>query len=347
VAWGARSPKQIDTVFSKSEGVIVHYSTRDAARLVKHWPDCYESWRKHQRWHMDNNGWWDLAYNWGVCPHGFAFEGRGWSAQNGANKGFNDKTLSVCYDGDFNDTPLPVVERTFKDLIERAVEKGWDTQVRGHNEVSTTGTPCPGAAIKAGMLPRLKLYAEALSSPPPIQPPPPPPVEPPATAFEKVVVMGPPTTDIAQMQRWAKDNNATELFIGLAPLVWQESIAYGVDPALVYAIMAHETAFGRFGGVLDATFHNWGGMKTPVGGGNYDPNAHHRFETHREGIAAVAQHAGRYAGLELYRPEIVDPRWDRVPEPGAAPSIPDDDWVWASDSHDDRVAAHVKNLRRA
>jgi len=351
VAWGARPPKYVDDEFTKNEGIVVHYSTRDAAGLTKHWPDCYESWRGHQRWHMDDppngRGWWDLAYNFGVCPHGFVFEGRGWGAQNGANRPMNDKSLSICFDGDANDQPGPSAVRSFQDLIERAVvEEGWDAQVRGHSEVSTSGTPCPGGAIRTGMLPLLKGFAFSLSNPPVI-PPEPPPVDPPAPTFEKVMVMGPPTTTIAQMQRWAKANEATDLFVGLAPIAWQESHAHGVDPALVYAIMAHETNFGKFTGVLDASFRNWGGLKTPVGGGNFDPNAHFQFPDHRTGVRAVAQHAGRYAGLELPDFEVVDPRWDRVPVPGAAPSLPDEDWAWAADSHDDRVVAHTKRLRRA
>ncbi len=151
---------------------------------------------------------------------------------------------------------------------------------------------------------------------------------------------------IAQMQRWAKRNDATDLFVGLAPIVWQESVDIGVDPAVTYAIMGHETAFGRFGGVLNVTYANWGGIKTFEGGGDFIPLSHHTFPNHRVGVRAVAQHAGRYAGLELWEQEIVDPRW-RLVTPGLAPTLPDEDWAWAADSHDDRVVAHIRKLRQA
>lgn len=342
-AWGARKPKSRDTNFTKSEGIIVHYSTRNAAGLVKHWPDCYESWRAHQRYHMDTRGWSDLAYNFAVCPHGFAFEGRGWGAQNAANTPLNSSTLSICFDGDANDTPIGPAVMTYKNLIERAVlDEGWDAQVRGHSEVSTSGTACPGAAIKAAMLPELKAYVATLGQ----SPPPPPPPEPPAPPFEAVVVLGSPTTDIPQMQRWATAENGTIRFTQLAVTAYRESIHIGVDPAVTYAIMRHETNAGNFTGVLDASFHNWGGLKVSQGGSDTDANAHHRFPNDTVGVRAVAQHAGRYAGLDVPQEEIVDPRWYAV-TPGVAPSLPDDDWKWAYDTHDDRVVGHVKTLRQA
>jgi hypothetical protein len=343
-AWGAKPPKQTDTDFTKTGGMVIHYSTRNAATLVNHWPDCYESWRNHQRYHQVTKGWWDLAYDWGVCPHGYAFEGRGWGVQNGANRPVNTSTLSICYDGDANDRVGAAATQTFKEIIERGVMKeGWTATVRGHYEVSTSGTPCPGTAIRSVLLPKLKTFVAGLGSATVVIGDEP---DPPAPTFDKIAVLGPPTASISRMQRWAKTNNASPLFVGLAPVAWRESVDIGVDPAVTYAIMAHETAFGRFGGVLDATYANWGGIKTFVGGGDFVPMAHHVFPGHEIGVRAVAQHAGRYAGLELWEQEIVDPRWNLV-TPGVAPRLPDDDWAWAKDSHDDRVVAHIRRLRQA
>lgn len=344
-AWGAKPPTQVDRTFTKDEGIVVHYTATDSARLTKHWPDCYESWRSHQRYHQVTKGWWDLAYNFGVCPHGFVFEGRGWDAQNGANRPLNDKTLSICFDGDGNDVPIGPVVRSFKDLIDRAVVKGWDRQVRGHGELpraNTTipGTACPGSAIKAGMLPELKAYVRSGT------PPTPPYTDPPALPLDRVVILGPPTTDIGQMQRWAKNEGGSLRFVQLAPVAFWESVHIGVDPAVTYAIMRHETNAGLFDGVLSDSKKNWGGIKTAVGGSNTDPAAHATFPSDQVGVRAVAQHAGRYAGLELPAEDLVDPRWMKV-TPGVAPSLPDDDWVWAADSHDDRVVAHIRALRRA
>lgn len=51
-----------------------------------------------QNYHMDKNGWSDIAYNAVVCPHGWVYEGR-WlgvrSAANGTNEG-NGASYAVC-----------------------------------------------------------------------------------------------------------------------------------------------------------------------------------------------------------------------------------------------------------
>lgn len=345
-AWGAKPPTRRDTTFTKTGGVVVHYSTRNAAGLVSHWPDCHESWRAHQRFHMVTKGWTDLAYNFGICPHGFIFEGRGWDAQNGANEPANSSTLSVCFDGDNNDYPNYAATQSFKDLIAKAVrEEGWNPQVRGHWEVKGDNRPCPGAAIREIMLPDLKTYVANISTAPPTPQPSPNP-DPPSPPLDRVVILGSSTVTIAQMQRWAATHSATQRFTGLSTVAFRSSVHIGVDPAITYAIMAHETNFGHFTGVLDPSFHNWGGIKTFVGGGSLDPNAHHRFQNDEIGIRAVAQHAGRYAGLKLPSEFIVDPRWSKV-TPGKAPELPDEDWLWAGNTHDDRVVGYVREMRRA
>ena len=46
---------------------------------------CASIVRSIQNFHMDDRGWYDIAYNFVVCPHGYVFEGRGLWHQNGAN----------------------------------------------------------------------------------------------------------------------------------------------------------------------------------------------------------------------------------------------------------------------
>jgi hypothetical protein len=92
-------------------------------------------------------------------------------------------------------------------------------------------------------------------------------------------------------------------------LYWRLAPPRGVRPDVAYAQAAKETAFGRFGGVLDASYHNPCGLKRPAGGGNFDPFAHERFRTWRTGVTAHLDHLALYAGARGFpRAHTPDPR---------------------------------------
>lgn len=70
-----------------------------------------------------------------------------------------------------------------------------------------------------------------------------------------------------------------------------------------------ETGYGKFGGVLDESYHNPCGMKTSSGGGDYDPNAHQKFNSWDEGVQAHLDHLALYAGADGYpKSDTFDPR---------------------------------------
>lgn len=119
-----------------------------------------------------------------------------------------------------------------------------------------------------------------------------------------------PSATMQQAKAWAISRNAAEVFVQLADLYWELASQHGgIDPAVAYAQSAEETGYGRFGGVIDASYHNPCGLKTRSGGGNQDPNAHHRFRNWREGVAAHLDHLALYAGAPNYpRPNSPDPR---------------------------------------
>ena len=145
----------------------------------------------------------------------------------------------------------------------------------------------------------------------------------------KTPIMGEPTASLYQMQKWALDKGADEEFIELADKYIEYSKAYGVDPVVTYAQSAKETGFMKFGGVLDKSFKNPCGMKTRQGGGNYDKNAHQRFETWDNGIRAQAQHLALYAGSKSYPWKTnFDPRNFKSIH-GTAPYVEDLGGKWA------------------
>lgn len=118
-----------------------------------------------------------------------------------------------------------------------------------------------------------------------------------------------PTVSIDQMRAWAKKRGANELFICLAEKFYEVALGRKLDPALLYAQAAKETAFMNFTGVLDSSFCNPCGLKTSQGGDNKDPSAHERFRNWEKGIKAQADHLNLYAGAKAYpMKDSPDPR---------------------------------------
>ena len=115
-------------------------------------------------------------------------------------------------------------------------------------------------------------------------------------------------------RKWAKSKGATETFMDLAELYFKYASDHGdVNPAIAYVQAAKETGYGKFGGVIDESYHNPCGLKTAEGGGNYDPNAHQKFDSWDEGVQSHLDHLALYAGAKGYpRSDTSDPRHFRT-----------------------------------
>jgi len=122
-------------------------------------------------------------------------------------------------------------------------------------------------------------------------------------------IIGKATATAAQAKAWAKNLKAADCFIELADKFWEIAGAVGVNPVVAYCQSAKETGYGKFGGVLDATYFNTCGLKNTAGGGDYDKEAHKRFASWQEGIAAQVDHLALYAGASGYpKKDTPDPR---------------------------------------
>lgn len=117
---------------------------------------------------------------------------------------------------------------------------------------------------------------------------------------ENMNILSSPTSTYEQCRRWAESKNASDLFMEILPILYNTAVENGVDPTLVVAQSAKETGYCKFGGVLDASFKNTCGLKTPGGGGDYDKDAHTRFDSWEDGALAQVQHLALYAGKEGY-----------------------------------------------
>lgn len=178
--WGARAPVCFSTNI-RPEGITVHYggpspwgdavdrSTADAFQATAAHARCPSILRAYQAYHLDTQGWCDLAYTSAVCPHGTRYEGRGPGRRTGAN-GTNDgnlrsyATVYIAGSGD------PLTDAAKQGFLDEADRLG---QPLRWSHLQWKSTACPGNPLdgwrRAGFPPPFDTI------PPPPPPPPPPP----------------------------------------------------------------------------------------------------------------------------------------------------------------------------
>jgi hypothetical protein len=150
--WGARRPRATAST-SPSEGLIDHWlgdGIWTPATIEQH-ERCPAALRAVQNFHMDARGWSDIAYNYAVCPHGVAFELRGFN-RNGANgvAYWNRTTFTVLWllgAGDpFDSKILGRMATAVRDVMDWLVVVAHaDPRRRGHRDIRQTA--CPGPEI--------------------------------------------------------------------------------------------------------------------------------------------------------------------------------------------------------
>lgn len=264
----------------------------------------------------------------------------------GADPGWREKVYDQVAD-----TLVRVSDETGIPLIHRptlADAGRWG--ITGHNVLDPTRRTDPGQAFPFAWIVQMAVTGFRYRVPVNPDPTPVDPIAPSVPDTGTLCITAKPTTTVLEMQQWAANKSAAQRFIELAPVVYEESVNAGIDPSVTYALMAHETNYGKFvrpngdPATVTADFHNWGGIKTAVGGGNFDPEAHQRFESDRVGIRAVAQHIGLYAGIYYPLEEIVDPRHFPSIRGKAGCYLPSDGWTWAGPTHDDNVVSKALEL---
>lgn len=139
--WDARKPKSTPTKAApdRREYFVVHHSGAPATQSV----------RVIQDWCMDGRGFADIDYNHLVrATTGEIYEGRGWDVVGSHTANYNTSAVGVCIIGndEISDAAKRSVRWLYKQYAKRA---GHDLKVRGHRDLATTGTSCPGNRIAA------------------------------------------------------------------------------------------------------------------------------------------------------------------------------------------------------
>lgn len=184
-------------------GTKVHYegSPVPTSLLADH-SQCLTLWTAIRNAHMADKtqGWVDIAYNFGACPHGYVLEGRGLGKETGANgnQPLNHAHYAVCgLLGDSGLTqPTDAMLGALRDAIEYLQANGAGGEIKGHRD--GYNTTCPGEPLYAWV------QAGAPRPGGPVKPPapvPPPPAPGPAWPGEYLALRSPMLHD-ATVQRW-------------------------------------------------------------------------------------------------------------------------------------------------
>lgn len=155
--WNARAPKKnpVKVAASRRRYFVVHHSGAPADQSV----------RAIQDWCMDGRDFADIDYNFLVrATTGQIYEGRGWDVVGSHTTNYNTTGIGVCVIG--NNELSAAAKRSVRWLYEQANRRcGRTLEVRGHRQLATTGTDCPGDVIAAWLRAGMPVTEQGTATP--------------------------------------------------------------------------------------------------------------------------------------------------------------------------------------
>jgi hypothetical protein len=149
--WGAAPPQSdMPAPEPDTKGVKIHYTGVYEEAPGDH-SDCLGKMRSIQSVHLNDEtqDYGDIAYNLGVCQHGYVLEGRGHQHRSGANG--NSELNKAHYSilaliGDTGDSqPSAEMIQGLKDAITFLRQQGTGNEILGHRD--GRATLCPGEVL--------------------------------------------------------------------------------------------------------------------------------------------------------------------------------------------------------
>lgn len=113
----------------------------------------------------------------------------------------------------------------------------------------------------------------------------------------QTAMLGAPQVTVEQAQQWARDKDAADIFVDIAPVYWKYGELTGMRPELLYAQAAKETGFGKYTGAVRPEQNNWAGIKTGTANGDATED-HETFATPDDGVRGHFNHMSAYVGLQ-------------------------------------------------
>jgi peptidoglycan hydrolase-like protein with peptidoglycan-binding domain len=139
---------------TSTKGVKVHYEgTEVSTKLLTDHTECIAEWKDIRESHLANKkeGYSDIAYNYGACPHGYLLEGRGIGKRTGAN---GNQPLNIAHyaivglvGSEGLTKPTDAMLGAIRDGIELLRQHGAGNEIKGHRD--GYATECPGGPLYA------------------------------------------------------------------------------------------------------------------------------------------------------------------------------------------------------
>lgn len=115
----------------KTEMIVLHHAASQSCTPQQ----------VHQ-WHL-NNGWSGLGYHFFVSRSGQIFRGRPEDVVGSHAKGYNSKSIGICFEGDYTVQTMPKAQlEAGKELVAYLKAKYGIAKVKGHRDLMATS--CPG-----------------------------------------------------------------------------------------------------------------------------------------------------------------------------------------------------------
>lgn len=132
-------------------GLVAHYDGSDQGLADKPHSACRTYWKDTREFHMraksrGGRGWADIGYSFGVCPHGYVLEGRGWQRQQAAQPGGNTTWTSCTFMSGEHEKPTTAQVNAFREL--RAWLRGKDLAAAISYHGRFISTTCPGGILR-------------------------------------------------------------------------------------------------------------------------------------------------------------------------------------------------------
>jgi hypothetical protein len=141
-------------------GFTIHHNGPPAKCVGRDHGRCVAFWAAVKNYHVNTRGWSDIAYSFGVCPHGTRFEGRGWvksqwangddvvGPDNGRDREWYTVLVFLGQDATVHEKPTPEMVEGVKAVIAEGRRLGrCGLEVLPHNAFKVKN--CPGPEFTA------------------------------------------------------------------------------------------------------------------------------------------------------------------------------------------------------
>lgn len=130
-----------------NKGLVIHYDGGNRKLTEKEHLECLKYWQWCRKFHMEERGWKDIGYSFGVCPHGIIFVGRGFGKEQAAQPGGNRDWCSVTLMLGIGEKPTEDQINGVRTLRDNLMEDhGMKDAVSWHSHFFKTD--CPGDILR-------------------------------------------------------------------------------------------------------------------------------------------------------------------------------------------------------